>query len=338
MDATRTAACASISLTGVGLLLPGASYALGPDVTVVGLAIAGFGSAVAAALVLGGAWAYRSSLGRSSAVRVAGWNVLGLLVVGAVLALVSLHEPVSLPPIAAVCVLGASAVAHVLIGVNDVGRIRAEALASEREKTTVLNRLLRHNLRNDAQVLVGAADQLAKGDGVDHDLAATIRERGAHLGSMAEKAERLQAVVERDRDVTIDAAAVVRDVADRASDAFPAATVVADAPDALPVFGDDHLEMAVFELVENALEHGRDDARVGITARATGDGRVELRVADDGPGIPDTERAIVTGDREPTSTEHGSGLGLWLAKWIVESHGGDVAITDDAVTLHLDAA
>jgi len=70
---------------------------------------------------------------------------------------------------------------------------------------------------------------------------------------------------------------------------------------------------------------------------------VTVRVADDGPGIPDDEVAVLTDDRDITQLDHGSGFGLWLVKWVVDSYGGELRFdeTDSGgtrVVLTLDAA
>jgi signal transduction histidine kinase len=53
-----------------------------------------------------------------------------------------------------------------------------------------------------------------------------------------------------------------------------------------------------------------------------------VSVADDGPGIPDHERAVLT-DGEETALEHGSGLGLWLVHWVVERSGGRLSFAEN---------
>jgi signal transduction histidine kinase len=65
-------------------------------------------------------------------------------------------------------------------------------------------------------------------------------------------------------------------------------------------------------------------------------------VSDNGPGIPQREQEIVTGDRTITQLDHGSGLGLWVAKWIVEDYGGELSFEADeagtTVVLRLERA
>jgi PAS domain S-box-containing protein len=78
---------------------------------------------------------------------------------------------------------------------------------------------------------------------------------------------------------------------------------------------------------QDAVEHGTaagtegEGANVHIAVDAAGNEGV-VTVIDDGPGIPEYERAAVFNERPLSQLSHGSGLGLWLAKWVVEGYGG----------------
>ncbi len=64
----------------------------------------------------------------------------------------------------------------------------------------------------------------------------------------------------------------------------------------------------------------------------TGGGYV-LSVDDDGPGLPESERAALEIDRE-TQLEHATGLGLWKLRWAVDTLEGSLAVsTDDGTTV-----
>ena len=86
------------------------------------------------------------------------------------------------------------------------------------------------------------------------------------------------------------------------------------------------LRTALREVVESGPEHD-DDPWVRIDATVE-DARVVVTVAADGPGTPDIEGTIVTGERPPTRLEHASGVGLRPTSWSVESCGGEFAIDD----------
>ena len=93
------------------------------------------------------------------------------------------------------------------------------------------------------------------------------------------------------------------------------------------VVGDERLALALSELLENCVAHAGPDVRVRVAADHDGE-RVALRVADDGPGIPENERAVVTGESEITQLTHASGLGLWIVKWICQACGGRLRFED----------
>lgn len=93
---------------------------------------------------------------------------------------------------------------------------------------------------------------------------------------------------------------------------------------------------AIREILSNLLDNGRRYAvsqiQVGITVQA---GRVEIRIADDGPGM-DAETAERAFDRFMTLDEEGgSGLGLPVARGLARAHGGDLTYEDGAFLLRV---
>lgn len=94
----------------------------------------------------------------------------------------------------------------------------------------------------------------------------------------------------------------------------------------------DPLQMtrALDNLVTNALRYNRLGTMLFVTARIAGE-KAEIRIADNGAGIPAARRAhifepFVTGS--DTRSTPGSGLGLSIARRIVEKHGGTIRLTD----------
>jgi len=128
---------------------------------------------------------------------------------------------------------------------------------------------------------------------------------------------------------TVDLAAIVRAEVDRYRRAAKSVALLV-APATLPLDGDAvGLGRVVANLIDNALRYG-GMAEVGLTAA---DGFAELIVDDRGAGIPASEREAIFEPfyrLEPSRSRDsgGSGLGLALARQIVEAHGG--RITADA--------
>ncbi|ESP89608.1 sensor histidine kinase [Candidatus Halobonum tyrrellensis] len=190
-------------------------------------------------------------------------------------------------------------------------------------RLSVLNRVLRHDLRSAMNVVLGHAELLA--DDPDDDHLATIRARVDGLLSMSRRARDLDHLLDGEASPrTVDLVAVVVDRLDaRAADGTAFERSLPDRP---VVVRDDGLLRAVLdELLDNAVEHAGSDPTIRVSVSVVGN-TAELTVADDGPGIPDSERAVLSRERE-TTLDHASGLGLWFVTWVVSELGGDVDLT-----------
>ena len=93
------------------------------------------------------------------------------------------------------------------------------------------------------------------------------------------------------------------------------------------------ISQVIINLVENALKYTPSGSSIAIGAEKQGD-RVVIRVADDGPGIPDDLKPRVfemffTGDRKVADSRRSLGLGLSLCRSIVSAHGGEITLTDN---------
>ncbi|QKG92620.1 PAS domain-containing protein [Halorubrum salinarum] len=215
-----------------------------------------------------------------------------------------------------------------------------------RQQLEVLNRILRHNLRNDAGVVHGYGEILR--DSLDDPelvrMADAVERRAGALAALGEKAGTVERLLADSDPAATDVRDLVRAVVADARDRDDAATVelaVAEGDgDWLTHLRPDALRAVVENTVENAVDHHdgegteRDDggAWVRVSLRRAGgatgesegdDPRFVLTVADDGPGIPDHEVEAVESGRE-TALEHGSGLGLWVVAWGAAAVGAEV--------------
>jgi PAS domain S-box-containing protein len=156
------------------------------------------------------------------------------------------------------------------------------------------------------------------------------------LIELSEKARELEEVVgtERERSQT-DIVALVDHVADEIEAEFPDATVAREGDSTVSAAVSPTFERAVRELLENAAKHGGETPSVTVTVSADRDA-VEVEIDDDGPGLSEQEREVLTSGVE-TPLIHGSGLGLWLAHWVVNSHSGRIesTVTETGTTMRV---
>ena len=200
------------------------------------------------------------------------------------------------------------------------------------QRLQVLTRVLRHNLRNDLNIIRGRAELIADG-GVDPQASAEDIHRTAdELLSISERAREAQRVVaaETAHPANTDLEAVVTDVFATVGETYPAAELTQAIPEDTVVNGDTKtLYVVVKNLVENTIEHNDTDAPLVVAfVNRTDAGPIRMAISDNGPGVPETERAVLaTGDEDPL--EHGSGMGLWTAKWGITRLGGDISFAEN---------
>lgn len=96
--------------------------------------------------------------------------------------------------------------------------------------------------------------------------------------------------------------------------------------------GFDRLVQVLSNLLDNALKHGVRGGRILIGARALRGSCIALRVEDDGPGVAlDRREAIFELGERAGSAAEGSGIGLAVARLIVERCGGEIAVSDSSL-------
>ncbi|AQL41594.1 hypothetical protein BV210_02185 [Halorientalis sp. IM1011] len=214
---------------------------------------------------------------------------------------------------------------YVLASLRDVrDRKRREQALS------VFNRVLRHNIRNDMNVIVGRASILEASLDDEDDLThlARIMETARNLADLGEKARTFGQLDERDPDAdSVELGPFVDRVGESLVEEYPDATVTVRGDREAVAAVDPTLDVAVRELLENAIKHARtDEPTVDVAITRAADG-VTVRIADEGPGLPDQDHAVLEGGLE-TPLDHGSGLGLWLADWVVTAAGGSISVLE----------
>lgn len=198
------------------------------------------------------------------------------------------------------------------------------AKTTREQQLAVLTRVLRHNLRNDIDTALAHTNEIA-----DPDVQTTIRSKLHSLAELGTKARDIDEVVSRAHEPRseIDVVSVVHSVTEQLADESDCEITV-NAPAELRVVSHQWLlSRLLTELIENGIRHTEQPTpRIDVVVERADrhDGPVRIKIFDNGPGIPTHEQTAILGGTE-TPLEHGSGVGLWLANWIAESLGGELA-------------
>lgn len=214
----------------------------------------------------------------------------------------------------------------VLAEVSDVTEYRARE-----RRLRLLSRIVRHNLRNDMNILIGYADRLkaAVEDDTLEDAVETILDIATEVGTLSDSIEQLEEIAEPDATARTptNLRTVVRSLAEEVGAEYPAAELTVDAPTDVWVVADRGLRYAIGHGLENAIEHSdRDTPSVDVSVVDEPEtGRGIVRIADDGPPIPEIETDVLDDTATPNETYHGSGVGLWVMQWCATSLGGELS-------------
>jgi PAS domain S-box-containing protein len=208
-----------------------------------------------------------------------------------------------------------------------------------RTQADLLSRVLRHNLRNDMTVVMGQLEVIkSRSDNPESKQStATAIDKCAELLEVSEQTRKLNEILDIERRrIThrTDIIPLARDALEQIEQEYPEAQLVSDLPETAPVQASEDIAWAIENIVENAIVHtDEEEPRVEISLdreRVRRDGFqtdwYTVTVSDYGPGIPADEVNVLNDDEARTPTEHGSGLGLWITRQIVEIFDGEVDI------------
>jgi len=217
----------------------------------------------------------------------------------------------------------------------DDGTDPEQKLKRQRDDLQLLNQVMRHDIRNDLQ-LVGAYAELLD-DHVD------------------EEGEKYLDIIKENTDSAVALTTTVRDLAEvmlredtdpnhvsvervlsqqieevRSGYAEAVFTIEGSFPE-MDVVADEMLSSVFRNLLRNAVQHN-DETPPNVTVSASineADGVAEVRIADNGPGIPADQRDEIFGKGEKGLDSPGAGIGTVLSRSLVEMYGGDVWIEDN---------
>ncbi|MFD1588436.1 PAS domain S-box protein [Halorientalis brevis] len=213
---------------------------------------------------------------------------------------------------------------------------RELSVKEQRNNLEVLDQMVRHDIRNDLQVITGYTEALkAHVDETQQEyigrilssvdtaveLTKAARDLAEVMLQTGEKQEslRLKPVLEAQLDEI------------RTANDDVALTVEGQIPDT-HILADSMLSSVFRNLLKNAVQHNDKEVPEIVVSATEQSGTVVVHIADNGPGVPESRKDDIFGKGEMGLESEGTGIGLYLVKTLVENYGGEVWVEDNEPT------
>jgi len=200
----------------------------------------------------------------------------------------------------------------------------------DQQRLQLLSRIVRHNLRNEMNVIAGYASLLR--DAIENETLAdaidTVIDTANSVGTLSKSVSQLEQITSADTTdrYSVKLNEIAQSLVEEAIEEYPAADITVEESEDVSVVATKGLEYAIEHGIKNAVEHN-DHETPSVTVRVTENTEHEmgmLQIRDNGPVIPDMETEILSDTAQPSSTYHGSGVGLWVMQWCLNSLGGEL--------------
>lgn len=213
-------------------------------------------------------------------------------------------------------------------------------IEQQRDDLDTLNQMLRHDIRNDLQLVTSYAELLAGecetlDEKVEQDVQQyieTIQDRASHSIELTTTAREMAATMLTDDEglESMDLHRILETEVEEVQAAFPESTVTIESSiQSTKVYANNMLGSVFRNLLKNGIQHNNSEVpQVGVSVTESGTD-VVVRVADNGPGIPEERKETIFGKGEKGLDSEGSGIGLYLVQRLVKMYGGSVWIEDN---------
>ena len=210
-----------------------------------------------------------------------------------------------------------------------------EELRRKKEELTFINRIVSHDIKNDVNVISGWAGVLTDHtDPAAIEMVERIKNTSDHIAELAQIAKDFVDSIEGTTDVdleAIDLGDTVDTEVSKLRSKHDTVSIAVDDIDAV-VRANELLSSVIANLLTNAIRHNdTGNTEIEITADRTATAIV-VRIADNGPGVPDSEKEAVFEKGRKGADSPGSGIGLYLVSKLVDQYNGRIWVEDTEPT------
>ncbi len=312
-------------LLGVGVIFAGMvlfEFASGTGWTPEEILSLSAGLLLASGLIVIGVWLSRSSLEETRILTVSEWAALGMAIPTTIILVSVLGYTFE---------LSSGLLSTLIAGGGIVGALGGTVTALESEhrdldhlyhRNKVLQRVLRHNIRNGITVVQGYADLLEEAlEGGKLDMIEQINQEARTILELSEKARNLDSIEDGQSSESVDVAEIIAEVVEILEMNYEAVSIETSIPDHLHVRANHYIELAVWELLEYAIRQS-DGSPVTVGVNES-EGESTLFIRENSSQLPEgVVEALERGNE--TQLQHLEGMELWVAKWLVENMDGSI--------------
>ncbi len=200
------------------------------------------------------------------------------------------------------------------------------------QRLEVLHRILRHNLRNELNILLLDIEKISKGLGLEYnDTIKEIKTKIKSLENLSNKAEKVNKTLElfEKSEKTIKINKSLKEVKREIEKRYPTSEIELENKLKNETKVNSSIYLVFKELIENGIKHN-DSNKSKVTVKTkSGDNEIKIQVKDNGVGIPKDEKEVLEKGKEKPLL-HSAGLGLWSVYWIVKTNGGKISILENS--------
>jgi signal transduction histidine kinase len=210
-----------------------------------------------------------------------------------------------------------------------------QELQQRNAELALLNQVVRHDIRNDVAVILGWGDSMT--DHVDETgeiYLDRVLSAGEHITGITETVGDFLDVLEGNSDpelhpITLESVLTSDIEKTRSAHEGASITIAGDLDDELQIAATELISSVFRNLLNNAVIHN-DKETPEITVRVEeGEETASVRIADNGTGIPDSQKDEIFGRGEMGLESSGSGIGLYLADTLVDMYDGEIVVEDN---------
>ena len=208
-----------------------------------------------------------------------------------------------------------------------------QTLEEQRDNLEILNQIVRHDVRNQLQLVLAYGDMLedyVEDDGEEY-LRHVLKAGREAVGITQTAGEITEAMLSSETDPTpVNLRPVLEAQIEHVRENHERAVVSTEGslPD-VAVLADDMLESVFRNLLNNAIVHNDKELPEVTVSATTHEEVIRVRIADNGPGIPDQQKDQIFNQGEKGLDSEGTGIGLHLVQTLVDRYGGAVWVEDN---------